>query len=163
MDKLATWAGAAAVTVADVEELVVGRADAPVFALTDAWGRRDVASALAACETLLERSDRPRRDEVTRVAALLASHVARVRKCRHLIATGTAARDAAATLKLHPFAAEKAFAHAANFSEDELRQAVITLADLDGALKGGSRLPGDLELERALVEVTTAAVPGRSD
>ncbi len=40
-------------------------ADAPVFALTDAWGRRDVGAALDASESLLERSvrrhDRPSR------------------------------------------------------------------------------------------------------
>jgi hypothetical protein len=30
----------------------------------------------------------------------------------------------------------------------------VRLAELDAAAKGGSRLPADLELERALVDVT---------
>ena len=64
------------------------------------------------------------------------------------------ARDAAPRLKKHPFSAEKLFAQAANFSADELGDAVVRLAELDAAAKGGSRLPGDLELERALVDVT---------
>ena len=32
---------------------------------------------------------------------------------------------------MHPFAAEKAFAQARNFSDDELREAIARLADLD--------------------------------
>jgi DNA polymerase III delta subunit len=55
---------------------------------------------------------------------------------------------------MHPFVAQKAFAQATNFSVDELRHATIQLAALDHALKGGSRLSGDLELQRTLVAIT---------
>ena len=55
---------------------------------------------------------------------------------------------------MHPFAAEKAFGHALNFSVEELSDAVVRLAELDAAAKGGSRLPSELELTRALVDVT---------
>ena len=55
---------------------------------------------------------------------------------------------------MHPFAAEKAFAQATNFSVEELRAATVRLAALDAALKGRSRLSGELELARALVEIT---------
>ena len=55
---------------------------------------------------------------------------------------------------MHPFAAEKAFGQAGNFSVDELRDAVVRLARLDLAVKGGSRLAPELELARALVDVT---------
>jgi DNA polymerase III delta subunit len=67
------------------------------------------------------------------------------------------ARDAAGTLKMHPFAAEKAFAQAANFSADELSLALVRLAQLDAAAKGGSRMPAELELDRTLVDVTRRA------
>jgi DNA polymerase III delta subunit len=129
----------------------------PIFTLTDAWGRRDVRAVLAACETLLDRSDRSRRDELARIAGSMAGHVARVRACQVLAAEGVRARDAATALKLHPFAAEKAFAQAGNFSADELGNAVVRLAALDHAVKGGSRLAPDLELERALVDITRPA------
>ena len=85
------------------------------------------------------------------------NHVGRVRACQTLAAEGVRPRDAAAKLKLHPYAAEKAFAHAANYEPEELADAVVRLAELDLALKGGSRLAGDLELERALVDVTPPA------
>ena len=59
-------------------------------------------------------------------------------------------------MKRHPFYVEKLFAQARNYGVDELRDAVVRLAELDHALKGGSRLAPDLELERALVDITRA-------
>lgn len=157
IDKLATWAAGEAITARDVEALAAGRAETSIFSLTDAWGRRDVAAALAASEALLERSERPRRDELLRLAGLMANHVGRVRACQALAEEGIRPPDAAGRLKMHPFAAEKAFAQAQNFSVDELRDAVVRLAALDLALKGGSRLAGDLEFQRALVDITRPA------
>ena len=159
VEKLATWAGGETIGVRDVELLAVPRAEATVFALTDAWGRRDVVGVLRAADLLLERSSR----ELTGIAGLLASHVGKVRACQALAAEGTRPRDAAGRLKMHPFAAEKAFAHAASFSPEELRAATVRLAALDASLKGRSRLSGELELARALVDVTreheSAAAP----
>jgi DNA polymerase-3 subunit delta len=154
IEKLATWAGGEPVTEADVRLLAATSAETSVFELTDAWGRRDAGAALAAVESLLERSGTR---ELPRLVALLANHVGRVRACQALAAEGVRPRDAAPRLKMHPYAAEKAFAHAANYAPDELANAVVRLADLDLALKGGSRLAGDLEFERALVDVTGAA------
>jgi len=45
---------------------------------------------------------------------------------------------------------------AAILPPDELRDAIVRLADLDLALKGGSRLPPELELQRMLVAITKA-------
>jgi len=154
IEKLATWAAGEPVSEADVRLLAAASAETSVFELTDAWGRRDAGAALAAVESLLERSG-PR--ELPRLVALLANHVGRVRACQALAAEGVRPRDAAAKLKLHPYAAEKAFAHAANYEPEELADAVVRLAELDLALKGGSRLAGDLEFERALVDVTPPA------
>lgn len=154
VEKLTTWAAGQPVDVAAVELLSAGRAETSIFTLTDAWGRRDVAAVLAAAESRLERSDRPRSVEVTRLAGSLGSHVARVRACQALAAEGIRPREAAPRLKMHPFVAEKAFAQAQNFTSDELGSVVVRLAELDRALKGGSRLAQDLELERALVDVT---------
>jgi DNA polymerase III subunit delta len=156
IDKLVTWAAGETITEADVHALAAGRAETAAYAITDAWGRRDLAAALAAVESLFERSPHPRARELPRLAGMLASHVGRVRACQALAAEGVRPRDAAARLKVHPFVAEKAFGHARNFTVDELRSATVRLAELDHALKGGSRLAGDLELERALVEITAA-------
>jgi DNA polymerase III subunit delta len=154
IDKLATWAAGDSITLRDVELMAAGRAETAIFSLTDAWGRRDVAGVLSAAESIMERSHRPRSGELMRIIASLVNHVGRVRRCQRLADQGIRARDAAGTLKMHPFAAEKAFAQAANFSAEELGYAIVRLAELDAASKGGSRLPADLELERALVDIT---------
>ncbi|HET7572716.1 MAG TPA: DNA polymerase III subunit delta [Gaiellaceae bacterium] len=154
IDKLATWANREPVTVAAVERLAVGRAETPIFALTDAWGSRDVGATLAAAESLLERSHRPRSGELIRIVSSLVGHVGRVRRLARLAEEGVRPRDAAGRLKMHPFVAEKAARQATNYSPEELGQALVRLAELDAATKGGSRLPADLELERALVEIT---------
>jgi DNA polymerase-3 subunit delta len=152
--KLAAWAGGGPVTEADVKMLAAGRAETSVFELSDAWGRRDVGAALAACESRLERGDDP-----NRLLGLLTSHVDRVAQCHAWAAEGMTSKDAATKLKKSPYYVQKLFAQAANFGIDELRDAVVRLAELDLALKGGSRLAGDLELERALVAITRPAEP----
>ena len=154
VDKLAVWAAGERVTAEAVQALVAARAEASNFALTDAWGARDVASVLEAAEALLERSGDPRSQTIPRIAAILTSHVGRIRSCQALEAEGLSSKDAAARLKQHPFYVQKLYAQARNFSPEELRQATVRLARLDHALKGGSRMPPDLELERALIEIT---------
>jgi DNA polymerase III subunit delta len=154
IEKIATWAGDEQVSVRAVELLAAGRAETSIFSLTDAWGRRDVGAVLRSAEEIMERSHRPRSGELMRIVASLVNHVGRVRRCQQLADEGVRPRDAAVRLKVHPFAAEKAFAQAANFSPEELGDALVRLAQLDAAAKGGSRLPADLELELALVDVT---------
>ncbi len=53
----------------------------------------------------------------------------------------------------------KALGHGENYTRDELDDAVIRLAALDAALKGASRLAGELELERAIVELIRTPEP----
>jgi hypothetical protein len=55
---------------------------------------------------------------------------------------------------MHPFRAQKLYGEAEGFSTEELRSAAVRLAELDGSLKGQSRLAPDLELQRALVDLT---------
>jgi DNA polymerase-3 subunit delta len=142
IDKLATWADGEKIGEKELEMLVCPRGEVAPFGLTDAWGRRDAGGALAAYELLL--------------AGLLASHIGKVSACHRFLQQGLGAREAATRLGMHPYAAEKAVAQARNFSEIELRRATVRLAALDRALKGGSRLPAELEFERALIDLTKA-------
>jgi DNA polymerase-3 subunit delta len=157
IDKVATWAAGQRITEAEIELLVTPRAESPAFLLTDAWGARDVAAVLRASERMLERTGDPRSRTIPRVVGALTNHVGRLRAVQRLDADGVEAKEAASRLKLHPFYVRKLYAQARNYSVDELRAATVRLAELDHALKGGSRLANDLELERALVEITQAA------
>jgi len=160
--KIAQWAAGEAVTERDVRMLASAVSETSGFELTDAWGRRDVPAVLTAAEEIMERSPKQRRDEVARLASMLASHVDRIRLCRSLDADGVSAKEAASRLKRHPFYVQKLYGQARNFTEEELRRATLRLAELDHALKGGSRLSPELELERALIEVTAPAEPARA-
>jgi DNA polymerase-3 subunit delta len=157
VDKLATWADGERIGEREVAALVPARAEAPPFDLTDAWGRRDVAQALAASERIVERSGDATRDILLRVTGLLNSHVGRVRDCQRLDSEGVPPAAAAERLKRNRFYVQKLYEQAGNFSEEELNHAIVRLARLDLALKGGSKLPGELEFTRALIDVTRGA------
>lgn len=154
IDKLSTWAAGEQLSATDVERLVAARAGTTNFALTDAWGARDVVGVLHATEGLLERTGDPRSKTIPRVAGILTSHVAQIRRAQALETQGVAAKDAAVTLKRHPYYVGKLYQQGRNYTAEELRQVTVRLARLDHALKGGSRLPADLELERTLIEIT---------
>jgi DNA polymerase III subunit delta len=154
VEKLAAWADGESVGERDVELLVAPRGEVAPFAMTDAWGRRDVAGVLEASERLLARTAGPARDALPRVVGLLTSHVARVAECRALADEGVSPRDAAERLKKNRFYVEKLFQQAETFTPAELQDAIVRLAELDLALKGGSRLAGELEFSRALVDLT---------
>lgn len=161
VDKISTWAADEPVGAQEVEWLVAAVADTPPFAITDAWTQRDPARALEATEHVFERSDRPRRDEAARLSAALAGHVAKLTTARRLLDSGVRAHDALGQLGTRStFYAEKLYRQAEAFSDDELRDATVRLAELDLALKGASRLAPDLELQRALLDLSRE--PGRA-
>jgi DNA polymerase-3 subunit delta len=155
VDKVATWAGDDPVTEQEIETLVAGVADTPPFAITDAWAKRDAGGALEATERIFDRSDRPRRDEAARLSATLSGHAARLRTARRLRESGVRAADALSQLGTRSaFYAGKLYDQSDEFSASELGSATVRLAELDLALKGGSRLAPDLELQRALLEIS---------
>lgn len=148
IDKIAAWAGEEEVGRPQIEMLAVGAGKDPAWALTEAWGARDLGRALEASERALEH-ERP-----YVLALRLASHVANVRTAQAMADEGLGAAAVAKRLRFHEFRAKKALAHSQNYSRDELDSAVVRLAALDAALKGASRLAPELELELALIEIT---------
>ena len=150
--KIATWSAGEPIGRREVELLAVPTGETFVWALTDAWGARDRAGVIAACEALLER----RSKEPFVIAAALASYVGRVRGAQALAARGMGPAEVAKRLRMKDYPARKALAHAQNYTREELDDCLVRLAELDAALKGASRLAAELELERALVDVTEA-------
>ena len=158
VEKIAVWAGGEPVGVRDVELLAVpGVGEAPAWVLSDAWGNRDVAGVLAACGAELDRGVEP-----FLIAVRLAGQVGFVRAVQSLAGEGLGAREIASRLKKHEFRVRKALAHAERYAQGELDAALVRLAEVDAALKGASRLPAELELECALVEVTRGPEPARA-
>jgi DNA polymerase III subunit delta len=154
VEKLATWAGSDEVAEADVAAIVAPRAGSPPWNLTDAWGIRDVGGVLREAERMLDRTGDPRSKTIPRVVGSLNKHIRSARLAHRLEAQGLTPADAASKLGMKPYPAQKLFAQVRNFSAAELDDALMRLADLDHALKGGSRLTNELELELALVDIT---------
>jgi DNA polymerase-3 subunit delta len=154
VEKLATWAGGEQIGPREVEELAVPVTEAPNWALSDAWGSRNVGEVLAACEAELEKGVEP-----FLVAVRLGAQVTLVRAVQSLAEDGLGAKEIAGRLKKHEFRIRKAMGHAERYSRDELDAAIIRLAELDAALKGASRVSNELELARALLEITAAREP----
>jgi DNA polymerase III delta subunit len=154
VDKLAAWSGGEPVGRREVELLAAPAHEASQWAIMDAWGARDLTASLSACHADLERGAEP-----FLVAMRLGSQVTLVRQVQLLQEEGLGARDIAKRLRKHEFRVRKALGHAENYSRDELDEAVVRLAQLDAALKGASRLAGELELERALIEIVRRPDP----
>jgi DNA polymerase-3 subunit delta len=154
VDKIATWAGDEPVGEREVVALAAPSADMPIYELTEAWSVRDSARALEVSETIFEHESKPRRDVAPRLAGSLASHLGRLRALKRLAAEGVASKEAAARLKLNPYYAGKLYRQAEGFSTEDLDDAVLRLAELDGALKGQSKLAPDLEVQRTLVALS---------
>jgi DNA polymerase-3 subunit delta len=155
IDKLATWSDGDEIDVSAVETLA-GAVVPPIWSLTDAWGRRDVAGVLLAAQRLLAHSAAPRSSTVPRIANALVDQVRLVRACQTLREQGIRPSEAAKRLRRKEYPVRKAYELAERFGEEELRATLVRLAELDVALKGGSRLPDELELTRALVDITRA-------
>lgn len=153
LDKIATWAAGEPIGEREVEALAAPLADEPPFALTDAWAARDIAGALETSETMFERGVKTRRDTAARLAAALGSHLGRLRSVKRLAADGVPPAEVVRALGAHPYVARKVLAQAEGFSDDDLADASVHLAALDGALKGQSRLAPDLEVQRTLAEL----------
>jgi len=153
VDKLVTWAAGARIAAADAEALAVPVHETAPWELTDAWAARDTARVLRAVERALEQGKEP-----FVVALGLASHLRLVRDAEALAEEGLAPRAIAKRLgKKTEFPIRKALAHAESHARHERDAAVARLAALDAALKGASRLSAELELERALLDVTRPA------
>ena len=149
IDKLVTWAGGEPLGIEEVRRLATPSREEPPWALTDAWGGRDVASALTVMER--EREQHPR--ELPRLAAQLGGHLRKLSAMKTLLEDGLQSKQAATKLGMKPFPAQKLAKQADAFSVDELRDATVRLARLDHALKGGSRLAPELELQLAITDL----------
>lgn len=150
IDKLVTWAAGERIAAEDVEVLAAPVHETAPWELTDAWAARDTAAVLRAVERALEQGKEP-----FLIALGLVSHLRFVRDAEALAEEGLAPREIAKRLgKKSDYPVRKALAHAESHARHERDAAVSRLALLDAALKGGSRLAAELELERALLDIT---------
>lgn len=148
LQKLSLMVGARqTVTLEDVELGGSGEASSGVFALTDAavTGNRPVAMRIAG--QLLAAGEPP-----PRIVAMLARAFGQAQQAAALAESGRSGEIAEA-LKLPPWLAGKVADQARARGGAALRDAIIELARLDSAVKGGSPLDGETELLKTVSRV----------
>lgn len=150
VEKLIVFARGEAPEVEDVEALVPPQVEIKPWEITDAWGRGDSASMIA-----LAVADIDAPGDVNRVVSQLSAHVRKVWRAASLLERGATQADVAKELGMKPYPTQKLVAQAQRFGAAELGTAIVRLAQLDLAVKGGSRLNARFELELALAEIAT--------
>jgi len=152
--KLATWAGGEPIGEREVELLVPALAETSDYRLADLWSRGDVAALLRVSEEIMERDPKARREVAARLSARFGGQVLSVARAKRLKDAGVSVGAAQKSLGLRfDWQARRAYEQAEPLSQGDLDGAVVRLSELDLALKGGSRLAPDLELQRALVDL----------
>jgi DNA polymerase-3 subunit delta len=153
IDKLATWAAGEPLGVEEVQRLATASAEAHPWDLTDALGRRDAGAALEVVESTYARSPRTRTSEAAAFGARMSQHLLKLSRMRAMLDAGVSVEDAGAKLGLKPYPAKQLAKQTQAFSPEELRGGVVRFAGLDHALKGGSKLAPDLEVQLAVADV----------
>lgn len=146
LDKIATWAMGDPVDAEGVRLLVTGRGDDAPWSLLDAITVRDRRGALGELVRLLDGGAEPHRllPQITR-------HVQYVRETVLLAERGRPSREALAKrLGIAPFRAGKMLGAIGVWTPAQTAQAVRAMQRADAGLKGLSRQPPALVLERGL-------------
>lgn len=131
LDQLALYAGARAINVDDVEDLVADTRERSVFELTDAIGEGRLPAALAAVSSLCDQ-----RQSAIGVVTMLARHVRQLALVHAGRARGLRGGELAQLVGAPPFIVDKLSAQARRYAPPALARAQSLLAGLDAALKG---------------------------
>ena len=131
IDQLALYAGGAAVTADDVDDLIADTRERTVFELTDAIGAGDRVRALAAVGSLAEQ-----RQSAIGVLVMLARHVRQLALVHVARAEGAGKHELPGRLGAPPFVVDKLVQQSRRYDPPALARATELIATADWALKG---------------------------
>lgn len=121
-----------------------------VWQLVDAMGRRDVAGALGALWDVYDPADRG-----LRLLGVLSWSTRQLLRFRCAVDRGLAPADAAKAAGAPPFKARQLQSQTRRLATPQLEYWLTVLANVDLALKGGSKRPPRGILEEALIRLCT--------
>lgn len=151
VERLCLYAGAEPITDEMVSENVVRLRTKTVWELVGAVGRRDVGAALTALEDVFDPS------EGVRLIGLLAWSTRQLIRFDSAMQRGFSPSDAAQQAGAPPFKARELAQQLKNIPRGSLPSWLVTLAEMDRALKGGSKLPPKAVLERGVLDLCRSA------
>lgn len=122
----------AVITEADVRLMVSQSASESIFALTDALGNRQTATALKLLQDQLDAGAHPQY-----LLTMMLWQFKTLASVRQGLDEGIAPKDLAKALGLHPYVLEKSVNQVRKFNFDALKRAINTLIGLDYKMKSG--------------------------
>ncbi|MCW2962608.1 MAG: polymerase delta subunit, partial [Thermoleophilia bacterium] len=160
IERIAIYAGTDPVTTAMIDEMATRVTDEKVWALGDAWAKRDRAKFLRFVEQLLGQREHP-----VRLVGALGRHLRQVNDAHHLLQKmgPGMALDALVASGANQWAAKKVVQQAQQVKTAQVDAALARIAMLDAELKGANALGGRIGedsnagarvvLERGLLEL----------
>jgi DNA polymerase-3 subunit delta len=149
LERLALYVGpATSIDLAAVEACVTRVRTESIWALVDAVGLRDRATALRATASLLAEREPP-----LRILAMVARQLRMVARMKAALDQGMPAQEAVRAAGAPPFKARELSQAAGRMSARGLSRAFTVLAQTDLALKGSKR-PPEIVLEGAILDLT---------
>ena len=148
LEKLITYRSGETIRREDVRALVAPLQEETIFALTDAMGKRDTASALALLHEQLNFNAQP-----LYLLTMIARQFRLLLQVRDLAARGHSIDQIRAKLALHPFVARKVVEQSRNFSIDQLESIYRKLLETDIAMKT-SRGDPEVNLDVLVMDLT---------
>jgi DNA polymerase-3 subunit delta len=147
VERLCLYAGPREVTEDDVSECLVRIRAATVWQLVDAVGQRDLPGALNALDEVFEPNEGPR------LVGLLAWSTRQLLRFEAASSRGAPAEEAARLAGAPPFKARQFREQVKRTTRADLETWLERLAQVDLALKGGSKRPAKAVLEHAIIAV----------
>lgn len=151
IDKLVTYAGERPITLHDVHLLVPYAAEANIFEMADAIGRRDVRGAVARLQRLIADGEHP-----LRLLPMISRQVRMLLQLKELSEAGATPNEIREKLGLHPFVIQKTLPQTKNFSFADLERAFEQLLETDVAIKTGQSEP-ELAIEMLVAQLAAPA------
>jgi DNA polymerase-3 subunit delta len=155
LERLSLYVGdASEITEETVGECVVQLKPSTVWELVGALGRRDVGAALGSLARVYDPQDRG-----LRLLGVLGWSTRQLLRFSQATAEGLPAAEAAKRAGAPPFKANDLARQVKHLSPGELERWLVTLADVDLALKGGSKRAPQAVLEEALISLCRTPTP----
>ena len=162
LDRLALWTQAGSegdsgggrqqVSADDLQAMIADTSEAAIWALSDALIERDIDSVMALAERLIDQGE-----PLPKLVYGLASRLRQAERAAAQLEAGRPPAEVAGALEMHPYAAKMLVRRLRDTPNEDLREAVIALADLELASRGGSDHPDDVSFTLALRRAAGAA------
>ena len=137
-------------TLQDVDVLCPPDIQSNIFAFVDALAAGDRGTAMSLLKALSGSGEPP-----LRISYMIRRQFQLLARSRALRERGSPQKEIASTLKVPPFVAKKLEEQGRRLSEEDLERALEATTRLERGLKGGSDLSEDLQMERAVLQLSS--------